>query len=127
MDKKTYKKIQFVLIFLLWSVLGFFNSMDLWSWWVVVSVIVFMLVMSILWYMKNKVYDVIADERDEYIWWKAARYTLSTFIFISSLISIIISSIGRYEIIWGIIGICILLILGTYTSLFYYFNRKDEN
>ena len=96
---------------------------------IIIPITTVIVAMTVLLLLRQRVKEVIADERDYQIAGKASRYALTIFSVIGSLLVVILFSLkdqsNQYEVIAATIAylVCGLLLINSF--FFYYFNQPD--
>ncbi len=122
MEIRKFRKIKILVTALLWGIIWL--SLSFWNY--IIPLISFVFAIGLLLYLKTCVKDVISDERDFEVWWKAARYTLIIVSIWSVFLSIIFTALHvyPYDVLWISLWFVAMSLLLIYSCLFAFFYRK---
>jgi len=126
MSQKQYLVCRLVITFFLAALIGASITQENF----VLPIIAIITAMAVMYYCKKKVKDVLVDERDIKIWYKASRMSVTIFAVLAAIGSIILVALGKDRPEFLLVGytlsysVCFLLILNS--VLYKIYNKKGE-
>jgi len=123
MTLKQFRFIQLFLVMILAGLVGWATVRQNY----VIPIIATTLTIVLLFYLQNKVREIIADERDYEIGGKAARLAITVFCWIMIIVMFAFLAFRgqspEFEIIAVALGYSICLLMALYTFFFRYYNK----
>ena len=123
MNQKTYQKWRMVIVFVLAVAISqsvIFNNY-------VIPVILMIVASLILWYLRGRVKEVIADERDYALGGKSALLAIQVFGWLAAMGSFILYSQKAinpmYEVVGTTLSYSVLFLFLVYGLIFRYYNK----
>jgi uncharacterized membrane protein len=128
MDKKTFSILRIIAVAIVSISVSYFINMGNWY----VPVITVAISWAFLYFMRKKVKQVIADERDYMIAGKASQIAMHTYLLLSVIAGLVLYSLGlgdKEGILFGtattlLYSACFLMLL--YAILFKIFEKKND-
>lgn len=126
MTKKTFQKYKMAVVVVVGLITGVSVPNDNWQLPIVTIIIAWVL----LSFLRGRVRDVIADERDYRLVGKASLYAITTYNMLAVIIGLILYISGKHDAVLYSVGNTLLYSVGflmvIYTILFKIYERKGE-